>query len=122
VTLAQIRSHRDQTRFGVILDYEVSYEHSLASAPNNFIVQVPSRLVTTSLRPSRSATSSGILRNKILQNVGRAYSHERSRKMWSITSGKLTYANQGLQATVILGRQFPLSMRTTFAAWASKSP
>ncbi|MFM0160772.1 hypothetical protein PQR39_10205 [Paraburkholderia sediminicola] len=28
------------------MDYQVSYEHSLASAPNDFIVQVPSQLVT----------------------------------------------------------------------------
>ncbi|PZR44284.1 MULTISPECIES: hypothetical protein [Paraburkholderia] len=27
------------------MDYQVSYEHSLASAPNDFIVQVPSQLV-----------------------------------------------------------------------------
>ena len=32
------------TRYTV--DYQVSYEHSLASAPNDFIVQVPSQLVT----------------------------------------------------------------------------
>ncbi len=28
------------------MDYQVSYEHSLASAPNDFIVQVPTQLVT----------------------------------------------------------------------------
>jgi hypothetical protein len=28
------------------MDYQVSYEHSLESAPNDFIVQVPSQLVT----------------------------------------------------------------------------
>jgi len=28
------------------MDYQVSYEHSLAGAPNDFIVQVPSQLVT----------------------------------------------------------------------------
>ncbi|MFB9127391.1 hypothetical protein E2553_40460 [Paraburkholderia dipogonis] len=28
------------------MEYRVSYEHSLASAPNDFIVQVPSQLVT----------------------------------------------------------------------------
>ncbi len=46
MTLAQTRSHRNQTGFSAILDYQVSYEHSLASAPNDFIVQVPSQLVT----------------------------------------------------------------------------
>jgi hypothetical protein len=38
--------HRNQTGFGIILDYQVSYEHSLASAPNDFIVHVPSQLIT----------------------------------------------------------------------------
>jgi hypothetical protein len=28
------------------MDYRVSYEHSLASAPDNFIVLVPSQLVS----------------------------------------------------------------------------
>ena len=28
------------------MDYRVSYEHSLASAPDDFIVQVPSQQVT----------------------------------------------------------------------------
>ncbi|MGY6128020.1 hypothetical protein ACW9YV_21920 (plasmid) [Paraburkholderia strydomiana] len=28
------------------MEYRVSYEHSLASAPNDFVVQVPSQLVT----------------------------------------------------------------------------
>ncbi|ANB73713.1 hypothetical protein AYM40_16135 [Paraburkholderia phytofirmans OLGA172] len=28
------------------MDYQVSYGHSLASAPNDFIVQVPSQWVT----------------------------------------------------------------------------
>ncbi|RZF25885.1 hypothetical protein EVC45_31220 [Paraburkholderia sp. UYCP14C] len=28
------------------MDYRVSYEHSLASAPDAFIVQIPSQLVT----------------------------------------------------------------------------
>ena len=27
------------------MDYQVSYEHSLASAPNDFIVHVPSQLI-----------------------------------------------------------------------------
>ncbi|MGP8433734.1 hypothetical protein ACT2FY_05475 [Paraburkholderia fungorum] len=27
------------------MDYRLSYEHSLASAPNDFIVQVPSQLI-----------------------------------------------------------------------------
>ncbi len=41
-----------------------------------------------------SDTASAILRSKLLQNLGRTDSHERSRKMPSITIGKLTYANQ----------------------------
>jgi hypothetical protein len=28
------------------VDYRVSYEHSLASAPDDFIVQVPSQMIT----------------------------------------------------------------------------
>jgi hypothetical protein len=34
---------RADTRYTV--DYQVSYEHSLASAPNDFIVHVPSQLI-----------------------------------------------------------------------------